>query len=28
MQSLEDDSKIKHTCSQFIPNFLQQMLQV
>jgi hypothetical protein len=26
MQSLEDDSKIKHTCSQFIPNFLQQML--
>jgi GMP synthase-like glutamine amidotransferase len=28
IQSLEDDTKIKHTCSQFIPNFLQQMLQV
>jgi hypothetical protein len=28
MQSLEDDSKIKHTCSRFIPNFLQQMLQI
>jgi hypothetical protein len=26
--SLQDDSKIKHTCSQFIPNFLQQMLEV
>ena len=24
--SLEDDTKIKHTCSRFIPNFLQQML--
>ena len=28
MLSLGDDSKIKHTCSQFIPNFLQQMLLV
>lgn len=26
--SLEDDSKIKHTCSNFIPNFLNQMLPV
>lgn len=26
--SLQDDSKIKHTCSQFIPNFLHQMLLV
>jgi homoserine O-succinyltransferase/O-acetyltransferase len=26
--SLEDDSKIKHTCSNFIPNFLKQILHV
>jgi GMP synthase-like glutamine amidotransferase len=26
--SLEDDSKIKHTCNRFIPNFLNQMLHV
>jgi homoserine O-succinyltransferase len=26
MLSLEDDTKIKHTCSKFIPNFLNQML--
>ena len=26
MHSLEDDSKIKNTCSKFIPNFLNQML--
>lgn len=26
--SLEDDSKIKHTCSHFIPNFLNQMLSL
>jgi len=26
--SLQDDSKIKHTCNQFIPNFLHQMLLV
>ncbi len=25
--TLEDDAKIKHTCSKFIPNFLNQMLQ-
>jgi hypothetical protein len=24
--SLDDDSKIKHTCSKFIPNFLNQTL--
>jgi GMP synthase-like glutamine amidotransferase len=28
MLSLEDDAKIKHTCSRFIPNFLNQMLPV
>jgi len=28
IQSLEEDSKIKHTCSRFIPNFLNQMLHV
>jgi GMP synthase-like glutamine amidotransferase len=28
IQSLEDDSKIKHTCNKFIPNFLNQMLHV
>ena len=28
MLSLEDDAKIKHTCSKFIPNFLNQMLLV
>jgi GMP synthase-like glutamine amidotransferase len=28
MLSLEDDTKIKHTCSKFIPNFLNQMLPV
>ena len=28
IQSLEEDSKIKHTCSRFIPNFLNQMLPV
>jgi GMP synthase-like glutamine amidotransferase len=26
--ALEDDSKIKHTCSNFIPNFLNQLLHV
>jgi len=28
MLSLQDDAKIKHTCSKFIPNFLNQMLLV
>jgi GMP synthase-like glutamine amidotransferase len=28
IQSLEEDSKIKHTCNRFIPNFLNQMLHV
>jgi GMP synthase-like glutamine amidotransferase len=28
IQSLEEDAKIKHTCSRFIPNFLNQMLPV
>lgn len=28
IQSLEDDSKITHTCNKFIPNFLNQMLHV
>jgi GMP synthase-like glutamine amidotransferase len=28
IQSLEEDGKIKHTCSRFIPNFLNQMLHV
>jgi GMP synthase-like glutamine amidotransferase len=28
MLALEDDAKIKHTCSKFIPNFLNQMLLV
>ena len=28
IQCLEEDSKIKHTCSKFIPNFLNQMLPI